>query len=373
MPTPPPPVSSLAIPRSPSALPALGAALRLVAMIAGATCAFAADDPLPQTDNAEPPFMGVYDGPPGGGITATDEYAHWLNRTCVWGHGSNNWDDWKNIDRAGFLYKPWGIWVTAAPGRRVVFSISLFPNGCSLEQGAAGAYDEHYVALAKLLVAHRLEKSILRLAWEFNGSWYPWKVLTAQDAGNFIATWHHAVDAIRSVPGAESLTFCLNGCAESTSYPLEAAYPGDGYVDYVGTDIYDVSWAKGAYPYPPNATEEERIVIQKRAWDGWIYPAKPKNGVVAWQALATAHHKPFVIPEWGLETKNGHGGYDNPWFIERMHRLIYDRTNPVYFASYWNAKESRVVPTGGHASAYPKSTEMFQKLFALPATSSTNP
>jgi hypothetical protein len=326
-----------------------------------------ADDLLPRTDNAAPPFMGIYDGPPSSGIAATDEYARWLNRTTVWGHGSNNWDDWKNIDRAGFLYRPWGAWVAAAPGRRVVFSISLFPKGGSLEQGAAGAYDAHYATLAQTLVANGLGSSILRLGWEFNGSWYPWKVLSAQDAKQFVDCWQHAVDAIRAVPGTAGLTFCWNGCNESTAYPLEAAYPGDGYVDYVGTDVYDVSWAKGTYPYPADATEEERVEIQQRAWDVWIHPAAPKNGIMAWQAVAKAHRKPFVIPEWGLETKQGHGGYDDPWFIERMHRLIHDPVEQVYFASYWNAKSSKVVPTGGSTSAYPKATAMFQKLFSLPA------
>ncbi len=347
-------------------------AIRLLAALGLATGigALSADELLPLTDNTAPPYMGMYDGPPKGGIYATDEYAHLLNRTNVWGHASNNWDAWKNIDRAQFNYHPWGSWAQAAPGRRVVFSICLFPNGGTLEQGAAGEYDQHYKTLAQELVSNGLGSSILRLGWEFNGSWYPWKVLSAQDAERFVGCWRHAVDAMRSIAGAGSLTFCLNGCNESTSYSLEKAYPGDGYVDYIGTDVYDVSWVKDTYPYPADASDEVRLAIQQRAWNLSIYPAAPKNGIQAWQSLAKAHRKPFVIPEWGLETKKGHGGYDNPWFIERMHRLIYDPANPVFFASYWNAKDSRIIPTGNQASRYPQSTAAFLRLFSLPAAPS---
>jgi hypothetical protein len=61
-----------------------------------------------------------------------------------------------------------------------------------------------------------------------------------------------------------------------------AYYPGDGYVDVVGASIFDEG---GVAP-----------------WDGLERLA----------AFATAHRKPFSVPEWGLR------GLDDPAFVSRM-------------------------------------------------------
>ena len=97
----------------------------------------------------------------------------------------------------------------------------------------------------------------------------------------------------------------------NNKYDLEDAYPGDDVVDYVALDIYDKTWAKGIYPYPPNATPDEKLKIQKKAWLD-IYNCR--HGIKEWIAFAKKHNKPFMIPEWGLwrDDKNGHAGFDNP-------------------------------------------------------------
>jgi len=337
--------------------------------------------PLPLTDNTAPPYMGLYEGPPPKGISYIDEYAKMLNRTVVWGHAGVAWDNWDNVSggvngRAlAWLLPPWGKWMNEDPRRVFVLSTTMLPwpteaNGNpTLALGATGAYNKYFESLAKLLVANKLaDRTILRVGWEFNASWYPWKVMTAEDAGNYAAYWRQIVTTMRAVPGADKLQFNWNGCNESCKYPLEAAYPGDQYVDQVGMDVYDVSWNKDTYPYPENATAEERLVRQKKTWDTWIYPVSPKNGIAAWLAVAKAHHKPLTFPEWGLGyKKDGHGGGDNPYFIQQMFNVIQDPDNNIYFASYWDAKEAKIIPTGGFVSPYPQSTALFLKLFSLPA------
>ena len=333
----------------------------------------ASESPLPLTDNTAPPYMGIYEAVPNSGkpgTTQVDEYAKWLNRTLVWAHGSEGWDSWGSIDRANWLFSPWSKWVAENPNRRMVFSIALMPwspkdgPAYTLKEGATGAYNSHFVTLAKMLVNYKLENSILRLGWEFDGAWYPWKTLTPEDAPNLAQLFHQVVTAMHAVPGAEKLTFCWNGMGEGKKYELEAAYPGDDVVDYVGMDIYDKTWAKDTYPCPPDATPSEKLERQKKAWE---YLYNSRHGVKEWLAFAKTHHKPFFIPEWGLMNAKNHGGDDDPYFIQQMYDLIRDPANNVYEAAYWDAREAKIIPTGGYVSPYPESTALFQKLFSLPA------
>lgn len=329
---------------------------------------------LPQTDNTQPPFMGIYEGLPSQ-ISLVDEYAAWLNRNVMWGHGSQGWQSWEAIANAPWLFRPWSAWVNAVPGRRFVLSLPMLPKEGpdTLAEGATGKYNKYFASLAKNLVQYRLDNSILRLGWEFDGNWYHWKVMTEEDARNFAASWRQIVKTMRSVPGAGKLTFCWNGAGESKKFPLEAAYPGDEYVDFVGRDIYDKTWVKGIYPYPPNATDDQRLECQKKAWEVLL---GGKDGLRAWCDFAKAHKKPFMIPEWGLwrtkgqnpvDGQDGHGGLDNPYFIQQMYDFIHDPANNVYEAAYWDSREAKVVPNGGKVSQYPKSAELFHTLFSLPA------
>lgn len=330
---------------------------------------------LPLNDNYAVPFMGIYEGAPrGNGIAKTNEYTQWLNRSLIWAHGSGGWDNWDGIDKAPWLFPQWGAWVAAMPGRRLVFSIPLLPKNpkeggitYSLKEGAAGAYNSHYTALGKVLLANHLGNSILRLGWEFDGGWYPWKTKTPEEAADLAKYFRQVVTAMRMVPGLENLEFCWNGAGEPNKYPLEAAYPGDDVVNYVGLDIYDKTWAKGIYPYPPDATPEQRLEIQKKAWDDNY---NRKRGIKEWLAFAKLHHKPMMIPEWGLwrQNKDGHGGLDDPYFVQQMYNLIHDPANNIYEAAYWDDREARVIPTAGYVSQYPESMELFRKLFSLPPT-----
>ncbi len=333
---------------------------------------------LPVNDNTAAPYMGLYEGVPLKGITDVDDCAKALNRTLIWGHCSEAWDKWDNIDTVHWLWPAWSKWVAAVPGRRIVISVSIIPEapkgqpGPTLLEGATGAYNDHFTKLAKILVDQNLGNSIIRLGWEWDGGWYPWHVMTAEDAKNYAGCWRQIVTTMKAVPGAENLQFCWNGAGETKKFPLEAAYPGDDVVDYVGLDIYDKTWIKGGYPFPPNASDSDKLEIQKRVWDV-IYNGK--FGIKAWDDLAKAHHKGFMVPEWGIALqKDGHGGGDDPFFIQQMYNFIQDPGNNVYEAAYWDAKDCKMIPTGGMTeSQYPKSWALFQKLFSLPPSVTASP
>lgn len=108
----------------------------------------------------------------------------------------------------------------------MVWGVPVLPNsGGSLQEGATGAFNQYFKTLAKTLVQSGQGSSVIRLAWEFNGSWFPWSA--CKDPSSFKAYWIQIVKTMRSVPG-NSFKFEWNptrgqqwGCP-----PLEDFYPG---------------------------------------------------------------------------------------------------------------------------------------------------
>lgn len=92
----------------------------------------------------------------------------------------------------------------------------------------------------------------VRLMWEFTGSWTdnrpndnpPFYGYGIYPYGNgntpaiFVAAWQYIVDKVRAAGGTQiSWVWCTAAVGDSVS-TLQSLYPGDNYVDWVGTDIY---------------------------------------------------------------------------------------------------------------------------------------
>jgi len=178
----------------------------------------------------------------------------------------------------------------------------MLPNsGTSLATGATGAYDSYFLTVAQALVQAGQGSSLIRLGWEFNGSWFPWAA--NGHAADFVAYWQQIVNTMRSVPGA-NFRFEWNptrgdmGVGNLANY-----YPGDAYVDVIGLDVYDQEWAT----YPGPQAEWQNMLTQSYGLD-WL------------ASFAAAHNKPVSFPEWGLgipEDGEAAGG-DNSYFVNQM-------------------------------------------------------
>jgi len=88
----------------------------------------------------------------------------------------------------------------------------------------------------------------LRLMWEFTGVWndntpsnpgygtYPWG--NGNTPAMFVAAWQHIVNKVREAGGTQiTWVWCPADVGDSVT-TLESVYPGDQYVDWVGTDVY---------------------------------------------------------------------------------------------------------------------------------------
>ena len=227
------------------------------------------------------------------------------------GHG------WTGLDSATNV-KAW-----SSTTYRLVLGVPILPGIGTLARGASGAYNAYFVTLARTLVHDGEATAVLRLGWEFNGTWFRWSARRAADARNFAAYWRQIVTAMRSVPG-EQFRFLWNpNAASPTGYAPDAAYPGDAYVDYVGTDIYDDYFGPG----PRSATS------------AWANQLSQQWGLDWLASFAAAHHKPIAIPEWSADYRSdGHGLGDDPAFVD--HVASWFVGNNVAFADVWSYDSS---------------------------------
>jgi Glycosyl hydrolase family 26 len=228
---------------------------------------------------------------------------------------------------------------------RLVLGIPILPGVGTLAQGATGAYNQYFTTLGTNLVADKEANAILRLGWEFNGNWFPWSVSSAQDAANFVSFWRQIVTTMRAVPGAKFKFLWNPNSGSPTTYTPTQAYPGNAYVDYVGTDVYDNFWGK---PFTPTAA--------------WVHQLVEQWGLDWLSAFAVENNKPIAIPEWSDEYRtDGHGLGDDPSFIDNMADWFV--SNNVAFANVWSYDSSLTYRNNLLDGTFPRALAKFKEDF----------
>jgi hypothetical protein len=235
--------------------------------------------------------------------------------------------------------------------------------------------------LANNLAAYGLNSAYLRLGWEMDGSWYRWGA--PQGSGreaSFAGCFRRVVETMRQAQPANQWSFVWNPSVDAwnTSAYFDSAWPGDAYVDVVGVDTYDQSWVANTYPYPSTCDDACRLTRQKTAWSAHLLRMNLLRD------FAAAHGKPLAIPEWGVIIRSdGHGGGDDPYFIQKMYDFIMDPANNVIFHGYFDVSamtssgfDARLTdsidhdnPTG--PTRMPNSAALFKELFATGSVAST--
>jgi hypothetical protein len=254
-------------------------------------------------------------------------------------------EGWTGLDGSGGSLN----WLSAFAGTGYTLSLGvpIIPTDSSgnvqgsLAQGATGAYNWYFIVLAQTLVADGLSTAYLRLGWEFDGSWTNWAATTPSAEASFASYFQQIVTAMRSVPG-EQFRFEWNpdaGAFTQSGYSVAAAYPGNAYVDVIGLDAYDQSWAT---PMTPT-----------NAWSQTMLPA-----LQAAAQFAASNGKPLAFGEWGLAIRgDGHGLGDDPYFVNQM--VSWMRSNDVAYESYFdsNSDGTNSLITGG---SFPNSLAAFR-------------
>jgi Glycosyl hydrolase family 26 len=276
--------------------------------------------------------------------------------------------DWSLTDGASWQLSLWSTWIKAKPGRNLVHTFGFYPPGVggTLAQVAAGNYDSHYRTLANRLAQYGLLNIYLRPGWEMDGNWYPWQAPAGSGKeANFAAAFRRVITVMRQAQPTNKwkILFSPTDHMHPNVAYLESIWPGDAYVDIVAPDIYDMSWYNidGSNLYYPAGSN--RLDRQQKVW------AIRLGRLTNMKNFANAHGKPMGTAEWGLNnwldhaTQKGHGGDDNPYFIEQMHKFMV--ANNFVIAGYFDVStgqpsDHRVGPTNvRHPLAGAKYKQLF--------------
>lgn len=309
--------------------------------------------------------LGVYRWEAPTGPANVDAFELWLGRSVQLAEAFEPRDTWDNIDGAAWQLSAWSQWVRAKPGRNLVLSVPMLPStgGVSLAACAAGQYDVYWRNLANDLAYYGLHWAYLRLGWEMDGNWYAWGAPKGSGLeASFAGCFRRVVQTMRATQPANQWKFVWNPTATWTDPAwLDAAWPGDAYVDVVGIDLYDQSWVANTYPYPATCDSACRLARQQTAWTSHAWYLQTMRN------FAAAHGKPFAIPEWGIVSRSdGHGGGDNPYYVQKMYEFISDPTNLVQFSVLFdfNAPEANYHLSGlDGTTAFPLAAAKFRELF----------
>lgn len=248
-----------------------------------------------------------------------------VNCEMVFNDASTTWVGWEN---PWFLHTDkdmmFGSWALEPNShRQLIITQNLFPSSENtqnwLQQGANGDFEPYARILATNLVNAGLGNSIIRLAHEANGTWYPYSIPnTPTGDAEWIQLWRDTALAMKSVPGAH-FRFDWTVAAGHRNVPLTSFYPGDDVVNIIGIDVYDSG-----------------ITTQTNRWQHFY--TEPM-GVQEVLRFAQAHGKPLSIPEWGLEpaASTSQGGNDDPGFVEGLASVV--ANNNVAYQSYFNQAE----------------------------------
>lgn len=287
---------------------------------------------------------GVYSGP---SVPENEAFANWRGRrldAVTLFQGASSASEMSNVKFMASQY--------AGRSERIVLSSALWPQGSggTLKRASVGAYDPIFRQLARNLVASGMPRVTLRLGWEFNGDWQPWRVLNRQDAKYFANAWRHIVTTMRAVPGEQ---FTFEWCPVAINGLLNPLYswPGSRFVDFFGMSVYN---------YTPNAlrTPPAKRFQQLRTW---------KYGL-NWHVRAARYvRKPVTYPEWGAinrpfspATSSG----DDPYFIAAMFNH-FKATQPAYEMYFDVDTFSNFTFYGIHTGSgvNPRSAAMYKRLW----------
>jgi len=286
------------------------------------------------TSSPVSPILGVYAG--AGYPQNVPDFASLMGGQTKYAMEFLDGTSWTKLTNPEWFLDRWSCHAGSATcaGYHMIWGVPmLLDSGTTLAAEAAGDYDSYFTQLAQVMADYGQGDAIIRIGWEFNCcfAWY-----APGQAANFIAAYQHVVDDFRSVAGTDFKFEWNPTLGDGGVGNLDAYYPGDAYVDYVGLDVYDNDW--GAYA--GIASE----------WNKWLN----EDGGLNWLAdFSAAHDKPMVFPEWGLGwgdcAGNGQAvsdpntqvcGGDDPTFIDDM--AAWFAAHNVFEATYWDYGSSTV-------------------------------
>jgi hypothetical protein len=317
---------------------------RLIATMLGAAAAGSLLSSSPALASGAPTQFGAYLG---AGCTGRDKmpaFESFVGRKVERTVDALNATSWKEMRSSiAWLARCW-----KDSGLDLTLSVPMLPRDKSgtLQRGVAGEYDDIFREVATALVDNGHADAIVRIGWEFNGGWMPWRA--AADPKAYIAYYRRIVGIMRAVEGQK---FKFEWCPNVGKHEIapDQAYPGDDVVDVIGLDIYNEIWS----PTLRDPGVRFRWFLNQPYGLRWH------------QNFAKARGKPISFPEWGSgPNSNGHGAPDDPVFITSMAQW-FARTRPLY-QSYFEYRAPNYDYTLAGNTKSPNAAKAYKRAFGKP-------
>ena len=247
----------------------------------------------------------------------------------------------------------WHVRTFANTPAMLSYGLPLLPqsSGSQLSDVADGHHDDVVLGIATLLVNEGRPRSIVRVGWEANGSWFPWNA-TKDTAETYKLAFRRVVQVMRSV--APDLIFDFDiGCGvqlrgqQERLDALTQLYPGDDVVDLIGCDTYDWHGTKA---------------VDEATWAKTIRPADAP-GVADVADFARLRGKGLTFPEWGLASPAEGGAGDNPYFIKKMRGFFEDNADILLLESYFSEPTTSLANSIWEPDQNPRSSETYARLW----------
>ncbi|MET0285841.1 MAG: glycosyl hydrolase [Polyangiales bacterium] len=194
----------------------------------------------------------------------------------------------------------------------------------SMRQCATGAFDPAWKAFARNAKAagRTGENTIVSLAQEFNGAWFPWN---PKNVGLQVWTdcWKRVYTAIHSESDLKvSWVFSAVPKSAQGSDLLAVpnvwdAYPGDEYVDVLGLTRYDFQ------DFGPSTNTD------------WRQTCDNEQDICRAAELAREHGKKLAVIEWSIQ-RNEEGYGDNSNFVQMMFGFFADNRDVLLLENNFN-------------------------------------
>ncbi|HEX5660152.1 MAG TPA: glycosyl hydrolase, partial [Polyangiales bacterium] len=193
----------------------------------------------------------------------------------------------------------------------------------NMRRCATGAFDDYWKAFARNAKAagRTGDNTIVSLAQEFNGTWFPWNPKTV---GLQVWTdcWKHVYTAIHSESDLK-VTWVFSANKSGVASELFAvenvwdAYPGDEYVDVLGLTRYDF---------------QDFTAMTSTDWRDTCGSGQD---ICDAAKLAREHGKKLAVVEWSIQ-RDESGWGDNPNFVQMMFGFFADNRDVLLLENNFN-------------------------------------
>jgi hypothetical protein len=332
----------------------------------------------PAAAGPKPPFpLGVYVGNPNPGDPSAEAQfeADFASFTAALGAAPsyiNAYVDYTQTVENWPGNASWQAWSNAnSPVAKTLIPVIAVPMAsinaaaaapdAQFQAFAAGTYDSEIAGIVTAWQAQGFNTLYLRLGWEMNLQGPTYAGDSAQSQADWVAAFRHIAKIARATAAARNIKVRIVWNPGTTNYSNASAtgslYPGDGYVNDIGIDVYSDIYPYSDYSYPAyydwDTGQEDSTVAQfianpiNRA-HYWAYPAATKwsldssgghsQSFLSLVAFAKAHSKRLVIPECGAGNSNaGTDVIDDPTFPQWLATQLKASGLAIGFVNIWNS------------------------------------